>query len=963
MIRVELGIRYISQLRRTRPDETARMESMAEHALRNSGGAILKGSDILYADFDESVIAFWLDLVIAIEGVVEAVSSVEKELLGWACVVRKHPGEEREGQPLSRLLAVRENPTGVWCDGGVASSLTEYASFALIGEHYALTEFTFRKRNSRGAGAFWIRPGLVEKIYSLHLSNPSEPKKAVAIEGLAFMGKRQTLRSALDGISSSVETFLISFDEHTRNLSAVADSVSEEGLRMIGADDPASEAELRSRLDAVHLLKAERLALEISPALRAAFSSFFITFAHRWLTAAAKTKVPIFIVENAHLADSASRSMLRFALGKLTADGRVGLVLTGTGEEAFYDICADGYLLVGAGAPSRAEWLPLISEARASFGLPEADEALIGRCLAMAAENGVAAGYRSVIGWELGADGRPLSVHPHMTGDLLETAYMLSLSHELMNSNEWADSFSSERKPRGTLPLALSRLAELGVIDDAENPRMAMTRFSEFAEKALDGRGLAVRALIRQRLREAIEKKRLSNSYETIAELVKLGGKPDEDQVLDAVSEGVLRGSARAVEEALSDGSFAGVVGAERAEALADIFKSRKALIFGDEPEIRAAFSKPMPDAFPSPRYRAYALLDRAAYMFYSRPLTAPALVQASQSAKNALLLLQGNPADKGLPRAYRLLGETELSRERIDEAVDYFGFAAESAERSGERYEALLSSVNGACTQYLLGNLSNAERYAVKAERRAARLYQNDWLHWSRFMQGRILFETGRYDQAAELFDSLAMEGGAIGLLRNWRDRSLAYGNPSNGIAFLDETADAVFFRLEAALLKGEYEETVRRADAYLEAPEIDLARNSERVEWASGFSLVEDRAIGRNGSDRIVRRLTRAYRAFAMAKTEKTAKAVALLRRIAKEEPISELDPYDAFYFWALSVSLRDAGVEPLDWHTVLGIAFKRLQRRASRIDDAETKRAYLSLNRWNGALFADAKRINLI
>jgi hypothetical protein len=54
---------------------------------------------------------------------------------------------------------------------------------------------------------------------------------------------------------------------------------------------------------------------------------------------------------------------------------------------------------------------------------------------------------------------------------------------------------------------------------------------------------------------------------------------------------------------------------------------------------------------------------------------------------------------------------------------------------------------------------------------------------------------------------------------------------------------------------------------------------------------------------------------------------------------------------------------GVEPIDWHTVLSIAFKRLQRRASRIDDAGLKRAFLSGNRWNRMLFAEAKAINLI
>jgi hypothetical protein len=46
-----------------------------------------------------------------------------------------------------------------------------------------------------------------------------------------------------------------------------------------------------------------------------------------------------------------------------------------------------------------------------------------------------------------------------------------------------------------------------------------------------------------------------------------------------------------------------------------------------------------------------------------------------------------------------------------------------------------------------------------------------------------------------------------------------------------------------------------------------------------------------------------------------------------------------------------------------TAVSIAFKRLQSRASRIDDIETKRAYLSLNYWNNALVQAARVHRLI
>ena len=179
MIRVEVGIRYRSQLRRTRPDEMARIESMAESILRNSGGAVFRESDVLRAEFDETIIAFWLDLVIALEGVSEAVASIEKELLGWSCLVRWNPAETQAGRYPGRELTRLRSPSGVWCDEKVMSALAEYASFARAGDYHALTCFTFRKRKPHDAREFWIRPALEEHLYSLRLSDLSDRKSVV----------------------------------------------------------------------------------------------------------------------------------------------------------------------------------------------------------------------------------------------------------------------------------------------------------------------------------------------------------------------------------------------------------------------------------------------------------------------------------------------------------------------------------------------------------------------------------------------------------------------------------------------------------------------------------------------------------------------------------------------------------------------------------------------------------------
>jgi tetratricopeptide (TPR) repeat protein len=337
-------------------------------------------------------------------------------------------------------------------------------------------------------------------------------------------------------------------------------------------------------------------------------------------------------------------------------------------------------------------------------------------------------------------------------------------------------------------------------------------------------------------------------------------------------------------------------------------------------------------------------------------------------------MLVQGNQRDHGAARSYRILGEIELAKERISEAVDYFGFAAESAERSHDSFEAMLSDVNAAATQFLLGNYSKAERHAIAAGKRASESYLEQWEHWAKFMVARVRFETGRYKDAEELFDSLRLAADYDGradyraILDAWTNRTRVYVSGPQALLIrtapnVGDTEDGLLFKAESALLCGDHERARAFADAYLSLSAVEHSHNPECVSWRSGFSLVEDRVIGNSGEEPVGRKLARVIRGLATAELGAPREALVDIYHMAKEERISPCDPYDALYFRALFLILRHAGTPEVDRGTVLSIAFKRLQKRASHIDDPETKRSYINQNRWNGALFTEAKAGNLI
>jgi hypothetical protein len=91
--------------------------------------------------------------------------------------------------------------------------------------------------------------------------------------------------------------------------------------------------------------------------------------------------------------------------------------------------------------------------------------------------------------------------------------------------------------------------------------------------------------------------------------------------------------------------------------------------------------------------------------------------------------------------------------------------------------------------------------------------------------------------------------------------------------------------------------------------------------------------------------------------------------MQRFMRDELLPDTDPSDTIYFYAWyrmltdSLNRKDPSATQVDLNTVVSMAFKRLQRRAGKIDDAEIKQAFLSLPRWNNALYQAAREHRLI
>jgi tetratricopeptide (TPR) repeat protein len=559
---------------------------------------------------------------------------------------------------------------------------------------------------------------------------------------------------------------------------------------------------------------------------------------------------------------------------------------------------------------------------------------------------------------------------PEMTGDLWEIVYALSLFRRYFPCALFSQLF----KEAGINPLMISRALDIfvsqGTIDFREDPQPRIVDFDKRVEQIPAERRRLVRAMVSGRILAWVHEGIFRPCYNLLEALTDLGGEGSDSLVLDSIAGDIMNNTYGSIEEAIRKNRFAQVVGPRRFTALLYIFTTLRALIHQGEDEIRRAFLKPVPDADAIPVYKARILSNLAAFHLGIQDIST-----AHEAIKESMILSQNHREGRGLVQAYRLFSLVNIRKQQVGEAIDYSDFAIENAERAGYFDELAITAYYAAGIHLLSGNLSKAERLARQADEAASITGRIEWADRSRFLLGRLRFEAGRYKEARDIFAGLLdqdIPGASENrkpVLRAWVYRSRAFLRQLPGSLSDTEGSDARLFEIEASYLAGEHERTIKLADNFSTGLPETRFIFIEQPDWWSGFAQCE---LFLFPPKDFFNRLLSTYRALALSKLGKPAAAgnntageMALdgMRRVIREEGFPQTDPNDAFYYYSHYCVLRETGAVEVDMDTAVSIAFKRLQSRASHIDNIETKRDYLSLNYWNNALGQAARVHRLI
>jgi tetratricopeptide (TPR) repeat protein len=305
------------------------------------------------------------------------------------------------------------------------------------------------------------------------------------------------------------------------------------------------------------------------------------------------------------------------------------------------------------------------------------------------------------------------------------------------------------------------------------------------------------------------------------------------------------------------------------------------------------------------------------------------------------------------------------LSKQQITETIEYLGFAVTNAEKANNYNEAAISAYYLAVAYFLYGDIYNSAKHAGKSIKQALEAGRTEWADLSRFLEGRIELELGHYKKAMDIFESLKNEPfGSVtddknGLLVAWIYRCNIYIKDNNK-SLNSSNHDANLFEIEAAYLRKDYKKVIELSCAYKNPFSDKNFLFTEQVDWKSGFAQCEHLYFS-NGE--IEDRLKCMFHSLALSYQKENEGADEKIQQILRDEKLCEMDPWNAFYFYAKYRILYNICDNVVDMSTAVSIAFKRLQRRAGRIEDIETRRQYLNGAYWNKELSLAAKEFKLI
>ncbi|MDR2941971.1 MAG: tetratricopeptide repeat protein [Treponema sp.] len=912
MINLFFFLKFKNQLRRTQPDLVNQIDESLIRSITDAGGKITGNKSVISAVLNEETIGIWLDMYILIENLKESISA-SSEFFGYSLVISGDLPNTPES--LCRFLA--NGNGGIFMDTKTIEEFLPYASFEKPSQWSS-----GRKSHKYGSDGFCRIKGLRVFKSSSNIDSDllndtvlifeQHQNENVLITGKVFSQARNGLYAYCKKTNKDFPVLSVCFG--SIGLGSIVDAWSQR-IRSLSAEQPAEE------LDRLwELLFRERIRDEVSDFIIRNVKRFLSLLLDYYINAAQKKKrTPILVLENIHLAGKKIVNLLLEALNEINSENREKLLILGTADD---------------------EILP--EKTRYWEGIFDKIETMDSKKY------------------------KPLYI-PRLTMELWEIIYAISLFGRYFSPELFQRLFEEEEKNPVMISRAFSILNTLGVIDNPREPWPLNKFYEERSRRILGDKANLIKAMVNRRLLNWANKRNINPCFRLLTVIFGLEGANQIDDLLllKSITSDIVSETTSGLELALKNGHLEELVSAQRAVAIRYIFKTSRALYTGKEHDIDKVFMEQTVDGKGGgfddfPVLKAQIIVNFCGYYLGRRDIA-----MAVEKAKEAIMLGQSKN-NFCLPQAYRLFSLACLSKQQTTETIEYLNFALANAEKTGNYHEMGITSYYAAASQFLYGDVFKALQLSKKSVEQSIAAGRPDWADRSRFLEGRVYFELGNYREAQDIFDALRKNpyGGNTkekdSLFEAWVYRAKIYLRDTSVSKPEPASHDADLFEIEAAYLEGDYQKAVELSGVLNNPFSKDNFLYTEQPNWSSGFAQCEHLYFTHG---EIQDRMICLFNSLSLSHLSTDTDAVQKMQRILRDERLCEMDPWDAFYFYAKYLILKQTGSSQVDMSTAVSMAFKRLQRRASRIDDIETRRQYLNGSRWNRELYLTAKEFKLI
>ncbi|MCL2185632.1 MAG: hypothetical protein FWB86_07260 [Treponema sp.] len=967
MVNLFFFLKFKSQLRRTRPDLIQQIDESLSNAISNAGGKITGDRFIISAVFNEDTIGFWLDIYILIENLLKNIES-SREFYGYSLVICGRPPNTPE--LLCRFLA---NHSGVFIDENSAKKMLPYTYFEKPSEW-----LNGVKRRKYGCGSYYRISELKvfkneefgESEISKHITDLYEQEKG---KNTLVLCPSNLQRSGLYNYykktngANDFPALIICFE--SIGIGSLVDIWSL-NIRSLANGQNTEEID-----NLWEFLFKERVRDEVSEYVERCVRKFLILVFDFYIDAAAKKKQrPVLFLENIHLAETNTRNLLLNVISDFIQKRNIGAAQT--------------------------EFTHNKKEKQKILILGTSDDDITQEKLQK---------------WEMVFDvSRSITdlklnvLIPRLSYELWEIIYSISLFNKYFSPELFQRLFEEEDKNPVMITKAFSILYSLGIIDSMREPRLMNNLYEEYASKVLlsseriisgednsanqktaganpvyaEDKVEKIKAITRGRLISWAVKRNINPCFRLLSIISSLGGvkQIDDMLLLKSLTSDIVNKTITTIETAMKNGQFETILTA-KAAVIRHIYKTSRALNTENEKEIEKTFTETKEENFISsfdsyPVLNAQIVVNFCCYYLGKHDEKA-----AVEKAKESVLLGQSKNS-YCLPQSYRLFALVCLSKQQINETIEYLGFALTNAEKIGNNHELAISAYYAAAVQFLYGDIYNAAKLASKSIEQSLAAGHPDWADRSRFLEGRLEMELGHYKKAHDIFDKLKKEPyGSMtdekeNLLSAWIYRSKIYlQDPKEGMYLgipkpepvkKKINYDADLFEIEAEYLYGNYKRAYELSSKLKNPFTEENFLYTEKADWRSGFTQCEHLYFNHG---EIQSRMIRLFYSLSLSRLPSEddpngkEEAIQEIQKILRDETLCEIDPWEAFYFYAKYLILEQTEANNVDLGTSVSMAFKRLQKRAGRIDDIETRRQYLTGSRWSHELSAAAREFRLI